>query len=201
VVVVYLFTNLAYFYVLSAPEVAATDRVAAAMMEKVYGPPGAAAVSVAAMISMFAALNGSLLSGARVPFAMARDGLFFSAAAGVNPRHRTPAVSLLLLSVWSSVLVLSGRFEDLFRFVIFSSWILYALAAASVIVLRLKHPELPRPYRTFGYPVVPVLFVLTAACLLLSTLHSNPRESLLGLGLIFAGLPFYFYWSRRSARQ
>lgn len=201
VVVVYLSTNLAYFYVLSAPEVAATDRVAAAMMAKVSGQWGAAAVSVAAMISMFAALNGSLLSGARVPFAMARDGLFFSAVAAVNPRHRTPAVSILLLSVWSSVLVLSGRFEDLFRFVIFSSWILYAMAAASVIVLRYKRPDLARPYRTFGYPAVPVLFVVTAACLLLSTLRTNPRESLLGLGLIFAGLPFYFYWSRLSARQ
>jgi basic amino acid/polyamine antiporter, APA family len=199
VMLVYLITNLAYFYVLSAGEVAGSDRVAASMMGKIFGESGAGAVSLVAMISIFAALNGSLLAGARVPYAMARDGLFFRAVGDVNPRHRTPATSILLLSLWSSVLVLSGRFEDLFRFVIFSSWILYGMAAASVIVLRFKRPDLPRPYRTLGYPVVPVAFVLVTVGLLVSTLQQHPRESLLGLGLIIAGLPFYFYWRRRPS--
>ena len=106
-------------------------------------------------------------------------------------------MSILLLSSWSALLVLSGRYDQLFTYVIFASWILYAMATASVIVLRRKRPDLPRPYRTLGYPVVPVLFVLVACALILSTLRDSPRESMLGLGLIFAGLPFYFYWKRR----
>jgi APA family basic amino acid/polyamine antiporter len=107
-------------------------------------------------------------------------------------------VSLVLLSAWSAVLVLSGRYEQLYTLVIFPSWILYAMATASVIVLRRKRPDLPRPYRTLGYPVVPVLFVLVAAALIVSTLMESPRESVLGLAIILAGLPFYFRWKRRA---
>ena len=198
VVVIYLFTNLAYFYVLSAADVSTSDRVAATMMGRILGAPGAAAVSVAAMISIFAALNGSILSGSRVPFAMAVDGLFFKKVATIHPNYHTPSVSIVLLSVWSALLVLSGRYEQLFTYVIFASWILYAMATASVIVLRRKRPDLPRPYKTFGYPVVPILFVLVAGALIASTLADSPRESILGLGLIFAGLPFYFYWKGRQ---
>jgi amino acid transporter len=195
VVVLYLATNVAYFYVLSPAEVAASDRVAASMMRSVWGEWGAAAVSVAAMTSIFAAINGSILSGARVPFAMARDGLFFPSIATVHPDYRTPAKSIVALSLWSAALVLiSGSYSDLFNYVIFGSWILYALATASVIVLRRKRPDMPRPYRTVGYPVVPILFVLVAVALLLSTLFDRPVQSLWGLVLIFAGLPFYFYW-------
>ncbi|HEU0142850.1 MAG TPA: amino acid permease, partial [Bryobacteraceae bacterium] len=124
-------------------------------------------------------------------------GYFFRAVAHIHPRHRTPSVSILLLSVWASVLVLSGRYEQLFTYVIFASWILYAMAAAAVIVLRKKRPELERPYRTIGYPVVPVLFVTGAAFVLISTLRNSPRESLMGLALIAAGIPFYFVWKRK----
>lgn len=197
VVIIYLLTNLAYFYVLSAQDVSTSDRVAATMMDRILGAPGAAAVSIAAMISIFAALNGSILSGSRVPFAMAVDGLFFKKVATIHPNYHTPSVSILVLSLWSALLVLSGRYEQLFTYVIFASWILYAMATASVIVLRRKRPDLPRPYKTIGYPVVPILFVLVAGALILSTLADSPRESILGLGLIFAGLPFYFYWKGR----
>jgi len=197
VIVVYLLANLAYFFVLPAREVAATPRVAAEMMRKIFGQAGAGAVSVAAMVSIFAALNGSILSGARVPFAMARDGLFFRPVARVHPRFHTPGVSILALCAWSAVLVLSGRYEDLYTYVIFASWILYGMAAASVVVLRRKRPDLARPYRTVGYPWIPVLFVLGAAAVLWFTLRESPRESLLGLGIIVAGLPFYFRWRRR----
>ena len=197
VIVIYLLTNLAYFYVLPAADVAASNRVAAEMMRRILGETGAGAVSLAAMISIFAALNGSILSGARVPYAMAHDGYFFRAVAHIHPRHHTPSVSILLLSAWASVLVLSGRYEQLFTYVIFASWILYAIAAAAVIVLRKKRPELERPYRTIGYPVVPVLFVTGAAFVLISTLRNSPRESLMGLALIAAGIPFYFVWKRK----
>lgn len=200
VIAVYLLTNLAYFYVLPAGDVASTDRVAAEMMRKILGAPGAAAVSVAAMISIFAALNGSILSGSRVPFAMARDGLFFRGIERIHPVHRTPSVSILALCGWSCLLVLSGRYDQLYTYVIFASAILYGMATASVIVLRFRRPDMPRPYHTIGYPMVPVAFVLGITCLIVSTLRSSPRESILGLLLISAGLPFYFYWKARSSR-
>ena len=199
VVAIYLLTNLAYFYVLPANEIATSDRVAATMMRKILGQPGAAAVSVAAMISIFAALNGSILSGSRVPYALAKDGLFFRACAAVHPSFSTPSNSILLLSVWSSFLVLTGRYEQLYTMVIFPSWILYAMATASVIVLRRTRPNMQRPYKTIGYPVVPVLFVLVAIALIISTLFNSPRESVLGLGIIAAGVPFYRRWRHNAA--
>jgi APA family basic amino acid/polyamine antiporter len=198
VILIYLATNIAYFYILPADQVAAGDRVAAAMMRAVRGEWGAAAVSVAAMISMFAAINGSILTGSRVPYAMARDGLFFRGLSRVHENYRTPARSIIALGLWASVLVLTGRYEDLFNFVIFSSWILYAMAAASVIVLRKKRPNLPRPYRTIGYPVIPIVFILVAIALLVNTLQERPLQSLGGLGLIAAGVPFYFYWKSKQ---
>ncbi|MGE5647255.1 MAG: APC family permease [Acidobacteriota bacterium] len=193
----YLLANLAYFYVLSPAEAAGTPRVAAEMMRKIFGAPGASIVSIAAMVSIFAALNGSILSGARVPYAMASDGLFFRSVARLHPVYRTPGVSILALNIWAALLVLSGRYEELYTYVIFASWVLYAMAAASVVVLRRKRPDMPRPYRTVGYPWVPVLFVLGATAVVLFTLRQSPRESLLGLGIIFVGLPFYFHWKRR----
>lgn len=194
VIGIYLLTNLAYFYVLPAGAVVSTDRVAAEMMRKILGAPGAAGVSLAAMISIFAALNGSILSGSRVPFAMARDGLFFRGVERIHPVYRTPSVSILVLCAWSCLLVLSGRFDQLYTYVIFASAILYGMATASVIVLRFRRPDMSRPYRTIGYPVIPIAFILGIACLIISTLRSSPRESILGLFLICLGLPFYFYW-------
>jgi basic amino acid/polyamine antiporter, APA family len=197
VIAIYLLANLAYFYVLPAGEVASSDLVAADMMRKIFGAGGAKMVSVAAMISIFAALNGSILTGSRVPYAMAADGLFFRPVARVHPHFRTPGISILALSAWSAVLVLSGKYDQLFTYVIFASWILYGMTTAAVLVLRYKQPEMDRPYRTFGYPVVPVVFVMSALGLVISTLFNSPRESLLGLSLVLLGLPFYYFWSRR----
>ena len=202
VIVIYLLANSAYFHVLTAGEVGATPRVASEMMRRILGGAGAGAVSVAAMISIFAALNGSILSGSRVPYAAARDGYFFHAVERVHPVHRTPSVSILALSAWAALLVLSGRYEQLFTYVIFASWILYGMTTAAVIVLRRKRPDLPRPYRTIGYPWVPAVFVLVASVLVLSTLIDSPRESLMGIALIILGLPFYFYWKyKRTDRS
>jgi len=197
VIGIYLLANAAYFHVLTASEVASSPRVASEMMGRILGAPGAAAVSIAAMISIFAALNGSILTGSRVPYAAARDGLFFRAAARVHPLYSTPSVSILALSSWAALLVLSGRYEQLFTYVIFASWILYGMTAASVIVLRRKRPALERPYRVWGYPWVPGTFVIVALVLVLSTLFDSPRESLMGIGLILLGLPFYLFWNKR----
>jgi APA family basic amino acid/polyamine antiporter len=198
VIAIYLLINAAYFYVLSAAEVGSTERVAAEMMRRIFSEPGAAAVSVAAMISIFAALNGSILSGSRVPYAAARQGYFFAPIGRVHPRYRTPGASILALCAWAALLVLSGRFEDLFRLVIFASWILYGMTAAAVIVLRRKRPDLARPYRTIGYPAIPLLFVAAAIVLLISTAVQFPRESFMGIALIAAGLPFYFHWKKAA---
>jgi APA family basic amino acid/polyamine antiporter len=200
VVGLYLLANLAYFHVLPAATVGAEKAVAGATMRAVFGEWGGHAASIVVMISIFGALNGSILSGSRVPYAMARDGLFFRPVAEIHPKHRTPHVSILALSAWGALLVLSGKYNQLFTYVIFASVILYGMATASVIVLRYKRPDLPRPYRTLGYPFVPVLFVAAIACLIVSTLMESPRESLMGLGIIALGVPFYFYWSRKSRR-
>jgi basic amino acid/polyamine antiporter, APA family len=198
---VYLLTNLAYFSVLSAGEVASSDRVAADMLRRIAGPHGAGVVSVAAMISIFAALNGSILSGSRVPYAMARDGYFFRHIGRVDPVFRTPSNSILLLGVWSSLFVLSGHYSDLYNAVIFPSWILYGMTAAAVIVLRRKRPDLARPYRTWGYPWVPLAFVGVTILLLYQTLISSPRASGIGLVVIVLGVPVFFYWKRRRGNS
>jgi APA family basic amino acid/polyamine antiporter len=198
VMVLYLLANTAYFHVLSAAEVGANKRVAAAMMQRVFGGWGASAVSVAVMISIFAALNGSILSGSRVPYALARDGIFFRSFATVHPRFATPSVSILGLSLWAAVLVFSGRYDQLYNYVIFASWLLYGMTTAAVIVLRRTRPDLQRPYRTLGYPAVPLLFVGAAVLLEVFTLKNSPRESVAGIVLILLGLPFYFYWKRRN---
>jgi amino acid transporter len=201
VIGIYLVANAAYFHVLKPSEVAGGTRVAAEMMDKIFGGWGASAVSIAAMISIFAALNGSILSGSRVPYAAAREGYFFEAVARVHPRYHTPGVSIIVLNLWAALLVLSGKYDDLFNLVIFASWILYGMTAAAVLVLRRSRPDLIRPYRTVGYPFVPVLFILGACVLLITTAIERPRESLLGIGLIVLGLPFYFYWKKQLSRK
>jgi APA family basic amino acid/polyamine antiporter len=128
---------------------------------------------------------------------MARDGLFFQTAAPIHPRFLTPGNSILLLGGWSCVVILSGWYDDLYNFVIFGSWILYMLTALSVFVLRWKAPNMQRPYRVIGYPLVPVLFSLVALVLLASTLHTRPRESLMGLALMALSVPFYIAWRKR----
>lgn len=199
VIAIYLFANWAYFHVLTPQQVGANPRVAAEMMRQVVGDWGANAVSVAAMISIFAALNGSILTGSRVPYAAARDGLFFRSVAWVHPVYRTPGVSILALVLWASALiVVSGGYKELFTYVIFASWILYGMATAAVIVLRKKRPDLPRPYRTLGYPFVPIIFILVAILLVISTLADSPRESLKGVIIVLAGVPFYYYWKKRA---
>ncbi len=197
VILIYLLINIAYFFVLTPGQVALSSRVAADMMAAIGGSTAAKAVSIAALISILAALNGSILSGSRIPYAMARDGLFFRTAAIVHPSHRTPGHSIFLLSIWSCVVILSGWYDDLYNFVIFGSWILYLLTAISLFVLRRKRPDLARPYRVIGYPIVPVLFIAVAIALLFSTFQTRPRESLMGLGLMALGFPFYVYWKKR----
>jgi basic amino acid/polyamine antiporter, APA family len=202
IIAIYLAANIAYFYVLTPAQAAGSDRIAAEMMRKATGGWGANLVSLAAMISMFAALNGTLLGGSRIPYAMARDKLFFASAATVHPTHRTPATAIWILTVTACVLVLSGRYEELFTSVIFSSWILYAMAAASVFVFRRRAGDSTAATQlSIGYPWLPALFTATAIVLLGATLIQSPRESLLGLGMIALGIPFYAHWRKSKAHS
>ncbi|MFQ5816447.1 MAG: APC family permease [Terriglobia bacterium] len=214
---VYMLANAVYFYVLPLAAVQGSERVAQDVARTFLGEWGGAAITVGALISTFATLNGAILSGARVPYAMARDRLFFRHLADVHPVHRTPAKGLLLQCVLSCVLVLiSGvlsdiiyavfgerrdPFEILFTFTIFGLWIFYGMATASVFVLRHKEPDLPRPYRTLGYPWVPGIFVAVAIVFCLNILFSKPVETGVGLLFLAAGLPFYLVWRRRGGPE
>jgi len=202
VLVVFLFyagINLAYFYVLTPGEVHAAGNVAAAMAARFMGRNAGRLVAWAVMVSAFATLNSSILSGARVPFAMARDRLFFKRLARVHSRHHTPHVSLLVQAMFAVLLVgLLGSFQRLYSMTIFAEWLFYTLAITSLFAFRLRGER--SPYRSWGYPVLPGIFVVLALALLVSTFRDNLHDSLLGLGVILLGTPFYYWWAARKRR-
>lgn len=195
VIGVYLLTNVAYFYVLAPPDAAGTQTIAADAAQRLLGGAGGAFISIGVMISTFAGINGSILSGSRIPFAQARDGLFPEALARIHPRFRTPAVAIIAQAVVAGAFALTGQYEALFTKVIFSEWLFYALVTAGLFVLRRKLPGLERPYRTWGYPVVPAIFVALAVLLLVNTFNERRTDSLWGLGLMASGIPVYLIWN------
>ncbi len=207
VMAIYCLANLAYFYALPVAEVVTSNStryraalpVASKAATTFLGEYGGKLVAVAFVVSAFGALNGSILSNARVPYAMARDGLFFARMAQLSERTRVPVWSLVVQAVWSSVLAVSGTFDQLTDSLLFASWIFYGLVTSSVFVLRRRMPQAPRPYRTLGYPVVPAIFVLVSAWLVVNTLIEKRVESVTGLVLILAGLPL-FYWFRSKSQ-
>jgi len=195
----YMLTNAAIQYVLPAATIAVADRPAADALRLVAGHAGAALVSLGMAVSICATFVGSSLSGARVPFAAARDGLFPSPLGAVHPRFHTPAASLVLQAVMSSLLLLViGKFQALFSLAIFSEWFFYALTAATVFVFRHREPDRPRPYSVTGYPVVPALFILAAAVLLVFSFIDQPFNSIAGAAVILCGIPVHFFFQRRK---
>lgn len=198
VIVTYLLANLAYLNVLSIPEIASTERVAATAAERSIGRAGATLVSATILVSIFGALNAGILSAPRVYFAQARDGLFFKKFGEVHPRFQTPSFSILMQGIWASILAVSGTYEKLFSYVIFTSWLFYGLTVAGVLVLRRKRPDLPRPYKMWGYPVAPLVFVLVAFGFVLNTIVTKPWPSIVGLLLIATGIPAYYFWRPRN---
>ena len=206
VMLVYLFVNAAYFYILPLATVQGTERVAQEMARSFLGEWGGIIITLGALISTFATLNAAILSGARIPYAMARDRLFFRFMAQVHPLHRTPAKALLLQAIFSCVLILifgnsRDAFDKLFTYTIFGLWLFYGMTTASVFVLRRTQPDLPRPYRTLGYPWVPAAFVVVAAVFILNIAYNSPMETGLGLLFMAAGLPLYWFWQRRAPTQ
>lgn len=196
VATLYILVNLAYLNVLPLGEMAGSKLVAADAMQVVLGAVGGALISGLVIFSTFGTANGTILASARVHFAMARDGLFFRSLGNVHPRFRTPARSLLVQGLWASALVFSGTFDQLTDMLIFVSWIFYLLGALGVFVLRVREPHTPRPYRVWGYPVVPAVFVLFAATYVVITLRQDFRNSAFGLLLVALGVPLYLYWRR-----
>ena len=201
VIVVYLITNLAYFYALPFSEILTSNSTAyrdalpvAARAAQTFSSYGAQIVSVAFIIAAIGALNGITMMNARVPFAMARDGLFFGPLANLSATSNVPVNAIWFQGIWACVLALSGTFDQITTSVIFAVWVFTALVGSSLFVLRRKLPAAPRRYRTPGYPVVPALFVLVALWLVVNTLTAYPVESAAGLVLIALGLPFYFYF-------
>jgi APA family basic amino acid/polyamine antiporter len=189
-----------YLYVLPMPVMARVveNRVAADVAGVLLGGFGITAVSIAILISTFGCVNGLILGGGRVLFAMARDGLFFARAGVVHPRHKTPANALVLQGIWSSVLALSGSYSALLTYVTFASLAFNALTVAGLFVLRKKQPNAERPYKTWGYPVTPLLYLAGAVFFIVYIFAGDKRDALIGIGLVLLGLPAY--WLFRRAR-
>jgi APA family basic amino acid/polyamine antiporter len=201
VAALYMGINAAVQYVMPASAIAGSKVPASLATQIAVGRWGAALVSAGMALSMLVTLNGTIMSGGRVPFAVARDGYFFKALAEVHPRFHTPALAIVVQAIMAIVLILvGGAFQELLQLTIFAEWLFYMVAASTIFVFRFREPDTPRPYRTWGYPIVPALFIVVAAALLYYTFADNVRNSLLGTLMILAGLPVYWYFARAKQR-
>jgi amino acid transporter len=191
----YLGVNLVYMAVVPLAEMRNVDTVAALTMQRMIGPVGDRLLTVIVLISTLGATHGSIITGARVTFAQARDGLLFKVLGHVNAKFRTPDVSLWSQCAMSCFGVIALRqFERMIGGFVFTMWIFYALAAASVIILRIRRPELERPYRCWGYPFVPIAFILATAFMTALSIRQNPKDTLTWLLILSAGVPAYYVW-------
>lgn len=201
VMLVYLVVNVGFVYALAPGEIAGSRLIAADVAARIplLGGRGAGVVAAAVVLAAFSSLNATMMAGSRVFFAMADRGLFFSIAARVSPRFSTPSVAIGLASVLGVAYVLQNDFAQLADKFILGIWPFYALAVAAVFVLRRRRPDLPRPYRAWGYPFVPAVFLLASVLMVLNALYTDPRDTLITLAIITAGVPVYWLWARRAA--
>ncbi len=196
---IYLLTNIAYLFLLSPAQIAGSSRVAAAAIEKVLGPAGASLIALAIFISTFGTAGIYTLTAPRIYFAMAKDKIFFSQVAELHPQYRTPATAIFFQSTWAILLILFwGTFENLIAYVVFVDAIFFALAAAAVLVLRKKMPQAKRPYKTLGYPLTPIIFILIELWFVTTVVSEKPVQSLAGLGFMLLGVPVYYFWKKKS---
>jgi APA family basic amino acid/polyamine antiporter len=195
----YLLANVAYLMVLPLTELqnAPQDRVGTLMLEHIFGSSGAYLMAAAILVSTFGCINGLILAGARVYYAMARDNLFFQTAGRLS-KHNVPTAALIFQGIWTAFLTLTGTYGQLLDYVIFAALIFYALTTVSLFVLRAKRPDMPRPYRAFGYPVVPALYMIAAAAIAVILLFAKPEYSVSGLFIVLLGIPVYFLWRRTA---
>jgi APA family basic amino acid/polyamine antiporter len=200
-VVLYVLANLGYIAALGPHAVAASDRIAADAGISVFGPIAGRIVGLLILISIFSAANGIMLTAPRMYFAMARDGVFFKRLAIVHPKLGTPAFAIIAIAIWAAVLASTGTFEQLLTYVVFTGWIFYGLGALSVFVYRRREPDAPRPFRVPGYPLTPVLFVASAAALVLNTLVTQPTRAAAGVIAVMIGTPAFYAWRAGSRRR
>jgi APA family basic amino acid/polyamine antiporter len=202
VLTLYFLANLSYVRVLTIDQIAHApdDLVGAYTFQVLFGNWGTKAISAAIMISAFGCINGLVLSGARVYYAMAKDELFFKRAAQVEPKHHTPRFSLWIQAFWACLLTLSGSYNQLLAYVIFAALLFYVLTMTGIFVLRKRQPNLERPYKAFGYPVLTAIYILIAICIMIALLIYKPDFSLRGLLIVLIGVPVYFFWHKRHPK-
>lgn len=198
IMALYALLNLVYFRALSVEEMAGTPRIAETAAAALFGGGAAKWVTLAVLVSTFGCLAATILYSPRIYLAMAEDGVFFRSLAAVHPRHRTPGRSMWAQSLWAMVLTLSGTYEQLYTYVVFAAVLFHVGTGGAVFVLRRKQPDRPRPYRVWGYPWVPALFILASVVLVVNTLFEKPMESFVGLGFVALGIPAYAWWQRKS---
>jgi len=201
VAMVYLAMNMTYVYAMPLTEVAKHETIAHATAQALFSPGAANWLSAVIALSCFGAMASCTLSGARVYFAMARDGVFFKRMAEVHPKWRTPALSLIGQGVWACLLTVSGRYDQLYTYVIYGMVLSYTLTVIGLFVLRWKRPDVPRPYRCTGYPWLPAIYILLGAWWTMNTIVERPKEALAGTIIVLIGIPGYLYWKRASRRS
>ena len=197
ILVLYFLINIAYLKVLPMDSLAGEIKVGETAARAIYGPGIAGAFAMVVIISMFGSLNGNILVGPRVSYAMAKDHLFFSRAADVHPKFHTPGNAIMIQGFWAAILTLSGTFEELITLVVFVNFMMWIAASSTVFVLRKKQPDLERPYKVWGYPYVPAFFIIFSMAIMVNTFFSAPGQSLFGLALTLLGVPAYFYWRKK----
>ena len=196
--IIYMAMNMTYVYALPMGEIAKHEIIAHAAAVALFSPAAAVWLSALIAVSCFGAMASCTMSGARVYFAMARDGAFFQKMAEVHPKWRTPAFSLIGQGIWGAVLTLSGRYDQLYTYVMFGMVLSYTLTVIGLFILRWKRPELPRPYRCTGYPWLPAIYVIIGGAWTLNTIVTRPAEAFWGAAIVSIGVPGYLYWKRMS---
>lgn len=196
---VYLLLTAAYLRVLPVDAIAASPRVGGEVAARVFGAGGAVILSITILISIIGSTNGTTLTAARLYFAQAADGLFFTRFATVHPRFKTPSFSVAMQGVWASILALTGSYELIATYAVFCAWFFYLLVVIGLMILRWRAPSVARPYRMLGYPFTPILFAGVTVWFLINSVVGNPLPSLTGMAILLAGIPVYLIWSKRAA--
>jgi APA family basic amino acid/polyamine antiporter len=195
---VYVAANAAYLYLLGPAKMGTAGLVGAEAMQVVMGSWGERFIAAAIVVATLGANNGIIFTAPRIPYAMAHEGMFFAWATKLHPKTKSPNVLLLVQMVVAVIYAMSGTYDKLLTYVVFASFLFYGLSALAVMVLRKREPDLPRPYRTWGYPVTPVLFIVFAIYLVVDSFVQTPRDSAIGMGIVLLGVPAYYYWKRRE---
>ena len=199
VTTIYLLINLVYLRALTIDQMAGSEsKIAEDAAFALRGTGATGIVNAMVLVSIFGGINGVILAGPRIYYAMARDGVFFRRAGNIHPRFRTPGFAILIQAMWAAILALTGSVDQLITLIMFVAMIFGIVTASSVFVLRRTKPDMERPYRVWGYPFVPIIFIVSSCCIMLNALYGKPLESLAGLGLLALGLPVYYFWCRRA---